>query len=293
MIHKTFGHREFGPSGNFQLVEHRWPGDAPAARALVGPSATLIGWVPFCDRNTCGNLAPGFLKDAWNAEDSSIPLLLQSGNNPPPEDFGGPGGVQRYMGPKDFRAALSIDTPTLFVSGRGTPVMLQFLAMAQVGTTPFRAEYLISPKVWFTMYSGGNAAASGDVSERYECVRIRVFIRIRIGWLGRRAAVLLGNEEPPWASVMLDYSLDYRESLGRVAFWGTAVPAQDHYLGWKRKSRYDMERDMGPAAYHGFVSAGGGMDAMTDMRETHLVTLTKVPVSADTAIKMQRGVDKR
>ena len=93
-------------------------------------------------------LPDGFLKQAWGTGVPSVPILLNSGNNPPPENFGGPGGIQRFMGLHEFRAAVSIDAPTLWLNAQGNPATLEFVAMAQVGTTPLRAEHLISPRKW-------------------------------------------------------------------------------------------------------------------------------------------------
>ncbi|HEY3739773.1 MAG TPA: hypothetical protein VGL53_08010 [Bryobacteraceae bacterium] len=279
MIVQIFGYKELQPYGSFQRLGYRWEKNGHDDVALVGESATLVGWIPFYQAPD--QLPEGFLKGAWGMGVPSIPILLNSGNNAPPEKFDGPGGLKRFMGLHEFRAAVSLDVPTLWLNARGEPTSLEFLAMAQVGTTPFRAEHLISPKMWYTHHSGGDARAAGDISEQAGCITIRLFLRMRLGWLSRQVGKALEGDEPPWANMMIEYTFDFRDGFGRASFWGTAVPSQHHYSNWKKVSTYEIESQMSGAAYHGFVRAGGGMDALPERYSTVLRGLKAVPISSD------------
>ena len=247
---------------SYKSITHLWPQNGVASSILVGDSATLIGWVPFhtdpldLPSNSC-------LREQWERGDTSIPLLLSTGNNRPNDQLDGPGELLRFLNSKDFRAVISIDQPTLSVNADGDPVELTFLALAHVGFTSVRLEHFASKLDSLLFFSGGTSRSNGDVLHNAGRITIRSFISLKLGFLGRAVGKYMTGHWPPWANLMIEYEFERGNTRdARVTFCGSAVPSQQRYLAWKVVSDYRMERDMTQAAYDGFVKAGSCSDAL-------------------------------
>ena len=264
----------------FKAITHRWSQNGAATSILVGESATLIGWVPFYEEYTQLDVASP-LREKWESGDISIPPLLSTGNRRPNDQFDGPGELQRFLHSKDFRAALSIDQPTLSINAEGDPVELTFLALSHVGFTSVRPEHFIPKFDWLLFYSGGTSYSCGDILENAGKITIRSYISLKLGFLGRAAGRYMTGHWPPWANLMIEYEFErdnFRDA--RVTFCGSAVPSQSRYLGWKIISDYRMDRDMTNSGYEGFVTAGSCCNALAE-RHTEWSTLKSLTLPDD------------
>lgn len=260
------------PASEFRLVEHRWAENGVPAAAYVGESACAVGWIPAYQ--TEDQLPAGFLREHW-ARDAAIPLLVGSGNQAPPERFDGPADLTRHLNTLDFRGAIAIDQPTLFTNTLGQPVMVQFLALARVGSTPVRMNRVL-------FYSAGVSSACGDISADRTRVVLRLFLRLKIGFGGQAVAAVMTGHWPPWATLSLEYVFNVQREhpSSHVVFGGTSVPSQRRYVGWKARSDYRLETDLSIAGYEGFVEAGGCRDALSNRWQSP-IRLKKIPVVAD------------
>lgn len=268
----------FRPRNKYETFQYRWPGQSPAARVINGESATLVGWIPVYQEGV--QLPRGPLQDRWDG-DPSIPLLLSTGNHAPPEHVRGPGELDRYLNTLDFRGAISIDQPTLFIDAENRPILLLFLAMSRVGSTAFRPGHLIGGLKSHLIYLEGTST-SGDVSLKDGWVLVRLRLRMNLGLADRVAARVVTGNWPPWAVLMLEYVFDLngRPFRAHADLCGTAVPSQSRYIGWRKTSEYQIEYDMSEAAYDGFVQAGSCQDAMINRNREHC-QLKVLPVPAD------------
>jgi hypothetical protein len=243
-----------------EKVAHQWSEESCGfAQALEGPSVAVVGWVP--SYQAAEQLPAGFLRRQWDA-DPAIARLLETGNQKPPESFADDLDFARHLNSRDFRGALCIHRPTVYLDAAGLPVQVSCYALARAGCTAVRVKSV----VWF---SGGAGLSSGYFAEARSSVTIRVFLRMKIGALGQAVGKLLTGHWPPWATLMIDYSIDYETGLATIVYSGTPIPSQCRYVEWKLDSEYQIETDMSAAAYKLFVKAGGCLDAMAQpMRMT-------------------------
>ena len=269
------------PNGDFADFDFAWPENGPATGAITGDSVSVIGWIPHFLREE--DLPAGFLRDQWSRE-SSIPALLSTGNQRPPDLFDDhERGFVRQLDNFDFRGALAIAKPTLYTGLNGKPVYLRFSYLARSGFTTIRPS-LFAPRLdWLQFFDGGYGEPSGVISESPDSISIRVFLRIKIGFVGQVFSVLQTKSWPPWATMMIDYTFDLRYQSAQVDFHGTAVPSQRRYIDWRRDSDYHIERSLTEAGYRGFVEAGGCRDALA-IRTPTLCPVQIFPLSSEFTI---------
>ena len=249
----------FRPPGNeFAKTSYRWRGSGAAVKTCVGNAAISIGWIPAYQKRE--QMPEGCLHDQWDL-DESIALLLSTGNPSPPEKFSGPADLVRYLNFNEFRAAIAIDAPTLEIDADGKPVLLEFFSFARVGCTAIRPGHFTQRLDWLTFYSGGVNESCGEVFVDANSVVIRLFVRAKLGFLGRLAARMKTGDWPPWATLTIEYVFDLKPLKTKVDFMGTSVPSQSRYVDWRKHSEYRIEYDMSEAAYEGFVRAGNCSDA--------------------------------
>lgn len=249
----------FRPGSEFGTVSHRFvPGDG--ARVLVGPGAVLLGWIPIFQHSEQLPEA-AVLRSRWEA-DPAIGQLLQSGNMTPPDRYSGPVDLCRHLNTHDFRGALAIDQPTLFLDEAGRPVLVECLALARVGSTAMRGRLVDAALDKWLLYSAGIGESCGDIS-LYDnrAVTIRVFLRLKLGRLGQVAARAMTGLWPPWATMSLEYTFDLQSDGVTVDFLGSTIPSQSRYIGWERESAYELDKDLSEAGLDGFLRAGGCRDA--------------------------------
>ena len=225
---------------------------------MSGESVALVGWIP--GASGLDQLQKGSLKEAWPA-DSSIRLLLSAGNQRPPQALElGELGLQRHLDTRDFRGAIAIAGPTLYI-GNGRPVFLHWRALSRQGYTPFR----LGP---FQYSSDGIADRCGDVFVQGNQVVLRTFLRMKLGFLGQLAGKALTWHWPPWATLMIEYSFDVRNLGVTVSFCGTGIPSQRRYVDWRMHSDYEIETELSIEGYRAFVETGECLDAMAYRYET-------------------------
>jgi hypothetical protein len=240
------------PARDFGEFECSWPEQGNATSVLVGESVAVIGWIPRTKRGD--DLPNGFLRKAW-PDAKSVRLLLKSGNQKPPNVFErGSSDLLRHLDSLDFRGAISLLTPTLYIAN-GRPVFLRGQALGRTGYTPFR----LGPNQYS---SEGTASRFVDIYETGDQVVIRIFLRMKLGRLGCLAAKAVTWNWPPWATMTVEYAFDTRRQTAEVTFSGTAVPSQRRYLDWRLDSDYDIETELSGAGYQQFVEAGRCQDAL-------------------------------
>jgi len=128
------------------------------------------------------------LRSRWEA-DPGIGQLPQSGNMAPPDRYTGPAELARHLNTYDFRGALAIDQPTLFLDEARRPVLLEFLAMSRVGSTAMRGRLVGASLDTWLLYSARIGESCGDISVYDDrAVTIRIFLRLKLGRRGQVAA---------------------------------------------------------------------------------------------------------
>lgn len=248
MVIKQFFHP---PKANFGLFECSWKENGRASAAIIGESVACAGWIP--GSKSREHLHEGYLKDAWESE-LSIRLLLGSGNQRPPVELDfGPAAFVRHLDTRDFRGALGIDAPTLYI-GNGKPILLCGSAICRQGYTPFRLGPL-------EYSSDGIESHCGYVYETGYEVGLRVFLRMKLGFLGQFVGKALTWRWPPWATLMIEYRFDLSHLGVTARFCGSAVPSQRRYLNWRLHSDYEIETELSKEGYRGFIETGGCLDA--------------------------------
>jgi hypothetical protein len=255
--------KTFTPSDDeFQQFEYAWPENGQAVSMLRGESVAVIGWIPFFNEPL--QMPVGFLRSAWETE-KSIAWLFSAGNAGPPREFAnGQTDLIRYLAMQEFRGALSLCEPRLSLSVGGKPVHLTFRTLARVGYTAVRIPRLEG----FRHYHEGVSTTSGAIAELSDRVVIRLFLRMKLGFLGQAFGRILMGSWPPWATLMLEYEFDTRYQQARVEFSGTEFPSQTRYLDWRCDSEYLLEEQVTKAGYDGFVNAGSCQDAMATRSST-------------------------
>jgi len=208
-------------------------------------------WVPFHDDQV--TLAACELKSNWEGE-TAIRWLLRSGNHRPNQSFSGPGEFSQRLALKDFRAALAIDEPKLYVDKSGRAKGVTFYRMSTVGYTPIRLGHV-------TWYSSGTGSSDGVVYLRPHEAIIECWIRFKIGWVGDRVSAALTGHRAPSAIVKFEYAID---GSGRVAIrvFGSSVPSHSIYVDWRsQEDGYCMEKHCTMASFRAFLEVGECRDA--------------------------------
>ena len=115
-------------------------------------------------------------------------------------------------------------------------------------------------------------------------VTIQIFVKMRIGWLGRLVGKWKTGYWPPYALAKIEYAFGLREPYdAHITFHGSTVPSQRQYVNWRRVSDYRMDRDMSRAAYEGSLRADG-TDAPCYRHTTFYRGLMEQRVSSEEAI---------
>ena len=250
------------PKKQFGVFEYAWAENGRATSFLAGESTACIGWVP--GTKSPAYLKDGFLKDAWEA-DLSVRLLLGSGNQKPPDRLDlGPAGFVRHLDTRDFRGAIGLHAPTLYI-GDGKPILICGSSICREGFTPFRVGPL-------EYSSAGISSHCGYVYETGYDVGIRIFLRMKLGFMGRLAAKALTAQWPPWATLMIDYRFDLSYLAVTAHHTGSVIPSQRRYLNWQRYSDYEIESELSKEGYRAFVETGGCLDAQAfpESRDTQV-----------------------
>jgi hypothetical protein len=272
---------------DFKACEWSWPENGLATSAMIGDSVAVIAWIPHFLRRE--ELPDGFFQAAWN-KDPSIPDLLSTGNpTPPPLLEKGKIGLIRYLDSQDFRGAISILKPALFLGIHNKPVLLRFGALARPGFTTIRPGHFLPSLAGINLFDGGFGARHGSISQSPHGVSIRVFLRMKLGWAGQMFAKARGGKWPPWATLMVDYTFDPQFLSAHVDFQGTAVPSQRRYIEWRRDSDYSMETDLSEAGYKAFVEAGSCQDALATRSPT-ICPLQVFPLPTEYTIEELRSI---
>ena len=257
---------EFRPKDTFAAFEHRFSGENPSY-AVVGPNAAAIGWIPYY--SDPGQLPEGELRDRWK-DDVSLGKVLESGNRQPPPRFSGPGDFMRDLELNDFRAAIALDQPTLFLNQDRRPVLLQFSAMARLGYTPVSWKAAI-----LTKYFEGTGSACCHLLN--DSIHLRLFVRFKLCFLGQLAARSYTGQWPPNATATIDYAMDPENGRAEITFTGTVVPQLTSYVGWKAVHEYRME-NLSCKTYDSFLYSPGCQDALNRPGHKEIVTLTWIEI---------------
>jgi hypothetical protein len=250
---------EFRPKELFDTIEHRFRAEPPCS-VIVGPSATAMGWIPYY--SDAVQLPEGELRDRWLA-DASLGKVFAAGNRQPPPSYSGPGDLMRDLELNDFRAALSLDQPTVYLDRSQQPILIQFSAMGRIGYTPLRNRRAN----WFDEGIGSACAYLLEGG-----VHLRLFVRFKLGLAGQVAARWYTGHWPPNATATIDYLIDPVKRLAEISFAGTVVPQLTSYVGWKSVHEYRME-SMSSKTFDSFVHSPGCQDALNRPSYTTMVKL--------------------
>jgi hypothetical protein len=267
------------PYEDFGIFKCEWPENGrKATSALAGSSVALLGWIPFY--HLVEELPEGFMRTAWSS-DPSIPGLLGTGNLQPPRVFEkGETGLLRHLETRDFRGAICIAKPTLYLGELGKPVLLRFRALGRPGFTAIRPGHFVPGLKSIQLFDGGFGRRRGDVYLDGDRLTIRVFMRMKLGLAGQAYSRLRVGNWPPWATMMLEYTFDLRYQTAQVDFHGTAVPSQRRYMDWRLHSDYEIEKELSAIGYEEFVEAGACQDALAT-RTPSVCPLKVFPLSSE------------
>lgn len=255
---------EFGPKETFTTFEYRFSDENPSF-AAVGPNAAAIGWIPYY--SDPGQLPEGELRNRWK-DDLSLGKVFESGNRQPPPRYSGPGDFMRDLDLNDFRAAIALDQPTVFLSQHGRPILLQFSAMARLGYTPLSWKAAL-----LTKYFEGTGSACCHLLD--DGIHLRLFVRFKLGFLGQLVARSYTGQWPPNATATIDYMIDPENGRAEISFTGTAVPQLTSYVDWRSVHEYRME-NLSCKTYDSFLYSPGCQDALTRPCHKEIVTLTGI-----------------
>lgn len=224
---------EFRPKEIFDTFEHRMVNERPRS-VIVGPSAAAIGWIPYYSDST--QLPEGEMRERWDT-DSALREVFTAGNRPPPPLFTGPGDLLRDLELNDFRVALAVDQPTVYLNDRHQPTLIQFSAMGRIGYTPVRKARRAN---WYDEGIGSSCAYLLEGG-----VHLRLFVRFKLGLAGQVFARWHTGHWPPNATVTIDYVINPEQGLAEIWFSGTVVPQLTSYVGWKAAHEYRIENMSG------------------------------------------------
>lgn len=94
------------------IYETRWAPGSGWTSCIQGPALACRSWIPFyANRDELDDCE---LKENWNS-DPAIPLVLGSGNGRPNEQFYRKDEFVQNLHLKEYRAAIGIDQPTLYL----------------------------------------------------------------------------------------------------------------------------------------------------------------------------------
>lgn len=222
----------------------------PCHRCRMGPPVAAIGWIPFHDSPEEFDGAP--LATHW-ASTLAVPVLFRSGNRQPPVAFSGPGGFAEDLKLRDFRAAISIDEPKIYVARDGSVAGFTFQGLSDVGCTPARCGAA-------TYYIRGTKRADWSIELGRDFARLWFWIKVKVGWLPDVTGMMLTGHLAPWAVMLVDYTL-WTDGRVMIEVSGSRIPSQSIYLGWNLTHTYEME-GCSVKDFEGFVSRGACKDAL-------------------------------
>ncbi len=235
---------------SFDYVNAWGPG-ADWTRYIQGPALAIWSWFPNYKRYEA--MPGGELKSLWH-KDKALRTALGLGNHRPIERLD-IGEFTRNLELKDFRAALAIDQPKLYLDVSDRAVGTSFVAMGRVGHTPLRkGKAVVLPE--------GIGEGACDVYLQPNGCTIECWYRFKIGWAGDLVAWALTGHRAPWAFVKVTYVM---EVSGRVTItvFGSHVPSHTVYVDWesKQEREYRLEYDCTADSFRRFVEAGACKDA--------------------------------
>lgn len=216
---------------------------------IQGPSVAIAGWIP--QISDPGALAPD-LGDAWESRLDVRSLFSSTGNREPSQEYYGPGAFQQDLVLGDFRAALAIDQPKLYLDRNGRIVRHTFWRLARVGYTPFRLGN-------FSYKARGTKRVSARVEEQPNGVLLKLWIKVKIGRLGDLGAWMITGHRAPWAILMVQYLMS-GDGAVKIEASGTRLPSQAVYVDWKRTCVHRAE-SCSLTSFDDFVQSGACADA--------------------------------
>lgn len=230
--------------------EEEIAGGAEWATCVQGPSVAIVGWIPRVEG--AESIGSHELGQAWESRLDVRSLFGSTGNGEPNQQYLGPGKFQEDLGLCDFRGAIGINEPQVYLDRHGKACRLTFWRMARVGYTPFRVHNV-------TYRARGTKRASVQVDCTEDSVRIRLWIKVKIGWLGNIGAWMLTGHRAPWAQIMIDYRIS-ATGLVQVECFGTRLPSQTVYVDWNKEHVYRAEY-CSLRSFDEFVQSGQCQDA--------------------------------
>ncbi|EDM80052.1 hypothetical protein PPSIR1_20534 [Plesiocystis pacifica SIR-1] len=259
------GEGEEDGAGEFEETEV--PGDtfeiSGGGSCWCGPDAAAIGWIPYYINFGWMRASIGDNAYTRHPNAGALDTVFDSGNQPPPDSFGGADAFRRYLDDYDFRAALYIRNVKLCGCGSGER-RLTYNYFTRGGYTPVRV--LLAPNTKATITHCAGVEAPGIETEwGGDDVTIRLWIRFKLGGLTNFGSWVMTGEWAPWAWMQMDYIIDCSGRV-RIEFRGSYIPSQSFYVGWSKVATRSMLNN-NKARIDGFLTAG---DCQTPPGGLHL-----------------------
>jgi len=234
------------------IYETRWTPGSGWTSCIQGPALACRSWIPFyANRDELDDCE---LKENWNS-DPAIPLVPGSGNGRPNEQFYRKDEFVQNLHLKEYRAAIGIDQPTLYLDRDRRVVGVAFWRLAAVGYTPCRA----GPVVYYS--PGKKGVDDGGVDVRSDDATIEWVIKFKLGWLANAYNRWVTKHWAPFVVVRLRYRMTSSGTV-TMAVRGSRVPSHSVYVDWGLRGEYRMEKST-MSSFREFITAGDDMDAPT------------------------------
>ena len=229
----------------------------PFSSCLRGPDVAVVGWIPYFDR--IRDIPPGHNYQASLA----MHLLFNSGNDAPPHEFtGGYTEFLRWLDSRDdYRGALYIRNVVLRYDGVNPAPSVSFEAKGIMGFTPPRlkiAGLTLTPPGKYRRLKGVSPNDYPDPEviplPANRGAKILFTFQFKLSPIMDKLQRLISGRWAPNAWAAIEYEI-LNTRVVRIATTGTAIPSQDVYIDWKRKSdsRFDMLQNS-PRYIQGFLN---------------------------------------
>ena len=180
--------------------------------------------------------------------------MLRHGNAPPIEQFDDAAQFCRLLLLQDFRAAVAIARPRLFLDESRGVTGVDFWYLQEVGFTPVR-------RAAATIHCSGRAAKCRSAQLQPETAEIDLSMSFKLGWFADLYGKAKTKFWAPSPSVRLKYTIA-ASGLVTIEVSASHVPSHSVYVDWARKLDYRIESGAWEF-FHEFLTLGFCVTAPT------------------------------
>lgn len=232
--------------------EGRWAPRGACPVFIEAPDLACLSWIPFYESRE--DLGPCPLKENWDTE-PAIPLMLKHGNVPPIEQFDDDAQFLRLLLLREFRAAVAIVRPRLFLDANRQITGVDFLYLHEVGYTPLR-------KGPATFHFPGKADRHRSAQLRSGTATIDFSMGFKLGRIADAVGKYKTGHWAPSPSVRFRYTIA-GSGLITIEVSASHVPSHSVYVDWVRRREYHMEKEGTMESFCGFLESGFCVTAPT------------------------------